>query len=510
MDLLEKVSDNLKLTELKKYSVRKSLLSLMVEWKDLDQHLDLTHNYFEERLNEIESREKRLFSIQKSISESNKELLMIRSSIEGRVKDIELKEKELQLFEEEHINYFNLKEKELYLVGKSVEESIKEVEFKESKLGVQKKLIEGVFEKFESEKKEFESLRKSVGEKLEEIRLKEEKIGNRSKEIDSIQNWIERRAKQLDTREEKVESLLKELVLKGKQLDLVQNLTEERCKELEIKEKELDSVRKLNEQRSKELDSQERQLESVKKELQLEKKLFEGRCKKLESKEKELENRIRDFELKERKFLNVQSVHIKTEPLEDMSDNLISRSSPDILKLVTMNGKALQLFLNERAEDHESMCDEVFKALQLSLDPAKLVLDAMEGFYPPHLKKGDMEFEGSIVKKSCILLLEQLMRLSSQIRPWVKEEALKLAGKWKEKMNETTKNPLEVFGLLYLLASYGLACDFEIDELLNLFEIVCLYRQAPELCRCLGFTNYIPGNFLTDTKYGLLESLSGG
>ena len=54
--------------------------------------------------------------------------------------------------------------------------------------------------------------------------------------------------------------------------------------------------------------------------------------------------------------------------------------------LVTMNGKALQLFLNERAEEHESMCDEVFKAFQLSLDPTKLVLDAIEG----HVKGKEM------------------------------------------------------------------------------------------------------------------------
>lgn len=41
---------------------------------------------------------------------------------------------------------------------------------------------------------------------------------------------------------------------------------------------------------------------------------------------------------------------------------------------------------------------EVAAALRLSSDPAKLVLDAMEGFYPLHLKKGDAEFDERLFK----------------------------------------------------------------------------------------------------------------
>ncbi|KAK2977373.1 hypothetical protein RJ640_013352 [Escallonia rubra] len=47
-----------------------------------------------------------------------------------------------------------------------------------------------------------------------------------------------------------------------------------------------------------------------------------------------------------------------------------------------MDGNRLPIYLND------SPSDDVFKALRLSLEPAKLVLDAMEGFYPPHLKNG--------------------------------------------------------------------------------------------------------------------------
>lgn len=154
------------------------------------------------------------------------------------------------------------------------------------------------------------------------------------------------------------------------------------------------------------------------------------------------------------------------------------------------------MFLNERSNDHESMSSEVYRALQLSLDPAKLVLDAMEGFYSPHLKKGDAVFEKDVVRRSCILLLEQLMKIAPQIHPYVKGKALKLAGEWKEKMGAVASNTLEVLGFMQLLASYKLASGFDTDELLKIFMVVAEHKQAPELCRELGFTENVPGNYL--------------
>jgi hypothetical protein len=43
-----------------------------------------------------------------------------------------------------------------------------------------------------------------------------------------------------------------------------------------------------------------------------------------------------------------------------------------------------------------------------------------------HLKKGDLEFEASVVIRSCILLLEQLMKISPEIRPRQKKKQWKL------------------------------------------------------------------------------------
>ncbi|KAJ8572953.1 hypothetical protein K7X08_009464 [Anisodus acutangulus] len=99
-----------------------------------------------------------------------------------------------------------------------------------------------------------------------------------------------------------------------------------------------------------------------------------------------------------------------------------------------MDGKSLQIFLNEHQKELDLMSDDVFEALQMSPDPAKLVLDAMEGFYPPHFRKGETEFEGSVARRSCILLLEQLIRVSPEIRGSVRGVARYIARDWKVKM----------------------------------------------------------------------------
>lgn len=60
-----------------------------------------------------------------------------------------------------------------------------------------------------------------------------------------------------------------------------------------------------------------------------------------------------------------------------------------VFVIETMDGRTLQIFLNEHTNKLDSLFDDVLKSLQLSRNPAQLVLDAMEGFYPPHLMNGE-------------------------------------------------------------------------------------------------------------------------
>ena len=117
---------------------------------------------------------------------------------------------------------------------------------------------------------------------------------------------------------------------------------------------------------------------------------MKSELKSFESKEKHFTETIKELGLTEKRFTDCLQTQVNTEPLEDFLVNDVdnnSSSSASHRFCATMGGKSLQIFLNERWKERDLMRDEVAAALRLSSDPAKLVLDAMEGFYPPHLNK---------------------------------------------------------------------------------------------------------------------------
>uniref|UniRef100_A0A2P2NFE8 FRIGIDA-like protein n=1 Tax=Rhizophora mucronata TaxID=61149 RepID=A0A2P2NFE8_RHIMU len=268
------------------------------------------------------------------------------------------------------------------------------------------------------------------------------------------------------------------------ELGLKEKQVQEQVQEAELKNKKILEGAQY-------LELKEKELEDQRKNIELEGKKFAERIQEFELTKGKFEEQHRDFDLKEKQFV---SSHAKVEQphscaVNDATDNLMGSNVSVLLKT---NGKALQMFLNEHGKDHDSL-ENVIASLQQSSDPAKLVLDAMQGFYPPHLKNGDVEFEEGVVRGSCILILEQLMKISPEIRPHVAEEAMKLARVWITKMRATSEHSLEVLGFLLLLAVYGLASAFDADELFGYLMIVAQYSQTPELIHVLGFADKING-----------------
>ncbi|XWS58505.1 hypothetical protein CRYUN_Cryun08bG0039900 [Craigia yunnanensis] len=94
------------------------------------------------------------------------------------------------------------------------------------------------------------------------------------------------------------------------------------------------------------------------------------------------------------------------------------------------------------------------------------------------------------VRKSCILLLEQLRTFLLQIEPHVNEEVLKLAVDWKEITQKHQKGVM-AYGFLQLIVTYCLLSAYDADELLCLLVIASEYRQSPDLCLALGLTDKI-------------------
>jgi len=131
---------------------------------------------------------------------------------------------------------------------------------------------------------------------------------------------------------------------------------------------------------------------------------------------------------------------------------------------------------------------DILDNLQESSDPAKLVLDIILN---PIIRLPKMGDEAVIIDESRIYVLEKLMTISPNIKPCVRDEALKLAYELKANMKENTENSLEVLGFLLILSIYGLLTYFDQDEVLKLFGSVAGYKMAAELFETLhiGFAN---------------------
>nr|POF20884.1 frigida-like protein 5 [Quercus suber] len=538
------------------HSSSSSLLLFSLQWKDLEDHFDTTRRFLQEQAKELESKEKRFEELElreKRLEESSrsfekkeerfgeclKEFELKEVKLEERVKEFELREERI----EECSIDFEVKEKrygecirELEAKEKKIEEWSKELELKEKRFE-EVELREGKVEEcsrgLEAKEKQYggcirelEAKEKRLGECLKELELKEKKIEELSKELELKGERIEEssrglgakeeqyaeRIRVLDVKEDRLKESWKEseewhgmVELREKNIEgrsekfvLNEKKLEERFRELELKEKQFEA-------RFKELELREESIELRLKDISLKEKRSEEiilnenklgeRIKELELKEKLFEKQIKELELREKRFADSLHTRVKTEPLEDFPvNNVVNNSSTASLRFcVTMDGKSLQIFLNERWKEHDSMRLEVATALRLSSDPAKLVLDAMEGFYPPRLKKGDVEFNESIVQGSCVLLLEQLLKLSPDIKPQVKQEAMRLANDWRIKMRVDADHSLEVLGFLQLLASYRLASAFDADELVKYLDKVAEDDQMRDLCGVLGLDDKIPG-----------------
>ncbi|KAL2920998.1 FRIGIDA-like protein 1 [Bienertia sinuspersici] len=245
-------------------------------------------------------------------------------------------------------------------------------------------------------------------------------------------------------------------------LKKIQSSLQNRTKELESKEQRLNLIQKSIEERQKEVEFRENQLNSTE-------RFVCDRCKTLGINVSETGN-----------------VVVKIEPSTEFEDDYCNDDA-SIKLFVTMDGKTLQMFLNDRVDEHDLIAVEVKSALKLSSDPAKLVLDAMEGFFSPHLKRGKLEYEGIVVRSSCVLLLEQLIELKPEIKKPVREEARALARSWIEKVRAERGSYMMVLGFLLLIVVYRVWSDFDKDELRCFCDAVQQHRVAGELRSKLGF-----------------------
>ncbi|KAM5561428.1 FRIGIDA-like protein 4a [Rosa sericea] len=165
--------------------------------------------------------------------------------------------------------------------------------------------------------------------------------------------------------------------------------------------------------------------------------------------------------------------------------------SLDFNGVVVNDGEGLLVFMNEHLKEKEPSRDLITDAIRASVGSGKIVLEAMRWFYPSESNKGEMSCELSVVRRSCVVLLEEMTKVRPLIRPEVKEEAVRVALEWKGKARNEVTNTLELWAFLQLVGAFGLVGEFDRDEIFKLFGSVAVRKQAPELFRSLGFVDRV-------------------
>ena len=174
-----------------------------------------------------------------------------------------------------------------------------------------------------------------------------------------------------------------------------------------------------------------------------------------------------------------------------------------------MDGIGLRKYVSETSKERNAVRAELPSALRRAPDPAAMVLDSMEAFYgEKYGRKGDKDVEFNGLRRSCVLLLEQLMAVRPIIRGDVRERAKVLAMEWKGKIGRDEENQLESLGFLHLVAAYGLVSEFSSDEIVDNFVVIARHRQAIELFQKMASNKAEGITFFTQVRIFDSESLN--
>ncbi|XP_016652628.1 PREDICTED: uncharacterized protein LOC103344713 [Prunus mume] len=464
------------------------------------EHLRSLQLLIKEHNEEISVKEKRFSDVQRWVGEKEKEYDSIEKSINWGTSKLNWYEKTV----EEKSKLVESKEKELREVQRLLNKYSEDIQLKERQLNEILGSIEKQNKIFALKEEKIKEARRLVDECDKEMKLKKEKLGLIQKSIVEFSKTIESKHKIIRGMDLKVkffslhkksmEELFCKLELKEKQFEskveeisLIEKGVTDCLNEVQLKENHLDSLEQLIQECGKHLDSQEKSLQEC--------------SNGLEKKERKLEQWARELELKQQQINSIQkSTEEHTQTLEYTHANIATiPSSASNHSSINRDGRCLLLLMNENLKRIALLSSEMSAHLKASSDPAELVLNAMEEFYPSNsaVDKMKFDFDLTVIRRSCILLLQELKRLSPQINHQVKEKAIKLAADWKDKMTVAAENVLEVLGFLWLLTAFELTSTYDERELQSFLAVVTQPEDATDLSQALGITNKAPGSTLS-------------
>eukprot|EP00258_Populus_trichocarpa_P016623 XP_006375598.2 FRIGIDA-like protein 3 [Populus trichocarpa] len=183
---------------------------------------------------------------------------------------------------------------------------------------------------------------------------------------------------------------------------------------------------------------------------------------------------------------------------------------PQLVELCEqMDSEGLHKFISDNRKNLAVLKEEIPLALKAAANPAQFVLNSLEDFYPKEVSNVDGKKDSTLlgVRRTCIMLMEclsillmyaDLVSVSDVISEDVKDQAKAIAEEWKPRLDSldvdaNNGNSLEAHAFLQLLATFGIASDFDEEELSRLIPMVSRRRQAAELCRFLGLSEKMPG-----------------
>lgn len=175
-----------------------------------------------------------------------------------------------------------------------------------------------------------------------------------------------------------------------------------------------------------------------------------------------------------------------------------------------MDSKGLLNYVMENLNNLSAVCrKQLSVALGSATDPARLVLDALGGFFSPtemteHGEDGKDPLQ--CTRQSCLVLMEALSAFLAKadssadnfLNPEIKQHAKAIADEWKpnlalDSIDAVNGKSLEARAFLWLLISFRIASEFDADELCKHVLATAHHRQATELCRSLELAQKMPG-----------------
>ncbi|PRQ42011.1 hypothetical protein RchiOBHm_Chr3g0453001 [Rosa chinensis] len=524
LDLAETKQSNLSRAYESLHTQASPFMVLGPQWKDLEDHLDSTRTKIQTRFQELQAREaqiadqvKKLESL-KEVEYGKSHLQSLKLLIEETSEELGVKEKRFSEVE----RLIRVKErmledrnKMLSLVERRIEEKGREVEGKEKKVRV----VQGVLDKY-----------------CVDIRKRKKECGLRGKEVKRVERLIEKCDKELSLkwgemegiqksmvaysdRIKSKEGVIREMELKVKEFGMHKKAMEEWCCKVEVKKRELEVWVEKVEPRGREFEPRVEELDLIGKRVneclneaqltlerdfrlleemrqenvkhfELVEKSVQERSHELEMKERRLEEKAKELDLKQKLLESIPKAtgeQMKSKEKASIVHPLVNiphmfLANNVVVPSTASNARGLQLIVSEHLKRIDLMSREISALLQASRDPAGLVLDAMQGFYPTNSTVDNRELDSDlrVIRRSCIVLLQELKRFSPQINAQVREKAMKLAAEWKAKLSVTTENRLEVLGFLRLLTTYELTSMYDPKELHSLLSIVVQPEQTTE------------------------------